>query len=80
MAIVERALEKLPERCRIIFVMKRFDGKTNKEIAEFLNISIKTVEAQMTIAIKKMTSYVSVQWGAGVVVLLCIWLRNELKE
>lgn len=77
--IVERALEQLPERCRIIFVLKRFDGMKNKEIAEFLNISVKTVEAQMTIAIKKLTTYVSVQWGTGALILLNIWLRTGLK-
>jgi RNA polymerase sigma-70 factor (ECF subfamily) len=54
-ANLEKALNLLPEKCRIIFTMKRFGGKSNKEIATDLDISIKTVEAQMTIAIKKLT-------------------------
>ncbi|MFA9390654.1 MAG: RNA polymerase sigma-70 factor [Prolixibacteraceae bacterium] len=78
--IVERALSKLPERCRIIFVLKRYDEKTNKEIADLLNISVKTVEAQMTIAIKKMTTYVSVQWGAGVLILLNVMLKGDARK
>lgn len=46
------ALSKLPENVRIIFEMNRFDGKTYKEIAEEKNISIKTVEANITKALK----------------------------
>lgn len=38
-------IHKLPERCRIAFEMSRFDGFTNKEIAQKMQISIKGVEA-----------------------------------
>lgn len=62
LVIVERALEMLPERCRTIFVLKRFEEKTNLEVAEMLGISIKTVEAQMTIALKKLTIYINKHW------------------
>lgn len=62
LTIVEDALSQLPERCRTIFVLKRFDDKTNKEIAQLLNISVKTVEAQMTIAIKRLTAMVNKKW------------------
>lgn len=79
-SIVEQALSKLPERCRIVFVLKRFDEKTNKEIAQLLNISVKTVEAQMTIAIKRLTTIVNKQWGSGVVILLNIWIKRQLVK
>jgi RNA polymerase sigma-70 factor (ECF subfamily) len=46
-------LETLPERCYAIFSMKRFGNLSYKEIADKLGISVKTVENQMTIAIKK---------------------------
>ncbi|WP_455641322.1 RNA polymerase sigma-70 factor [Parabacteroides sp.] len=52
--IIEKALASLPERCREIFVMGKIEGKKQKEIAEELGISIKTVECQMTIAYKKL--------------------------
>lgn len=52
--IIEKALESLPERCREIFVMSKIEGKKQKEIAEELNVSIKTIECQMTIAYKKL--------------------------
>ncbi len=47
----------LPERCREIFVDSRARGKTNKEIADRMNISAKTVETQMTRAIKRIREH-----------------------
>lgn len=52
--IVQNAINSLPEKCREIFVMNKFDGKKQKAIAEELNISINTVESQMAIAYKKL--------------------------
>lgn len=45
---------KLPSKTREVFLLSRQGGLTYKEIAEELNISVKTVEAQMSRAIKKM--------------------------
>ena len=47
---IQDAIDKLPERCREIFVLSKMEGLSNKQIAEQLDISIKTVEAQMTTA------------------------------
>ncbi|MDP4209409.1 MAG: RNA polymerase sigma-70 factor [Bacteroidota bacterium] len=44
----------LPPKCKTIFEMSRYEGLKNVEIAEKLNISIKTVENQMTIALEKL--------------------------
>ena len=52
--IIEKVLGTLPERCREIFVMSKIEGKKQKEIAEELNVSVKTIESQMTIAYKKL--------------------------
>ena len=52
---LEAALETLPERCRMVFVMKRLEGMSQKEIAQALNISTKTVENQITKAMKVLT-------------------------
>lgn len=46
------AIETLPERCREIFELNRFDGLRYSEIASHLDISVKTVENQMTKALK----------------------------
>lgn len=52
--IIEKALNALPKRCREIFILSKLEGKKQKEIAEQLNVSVKTIETQMTIAYKKL--------------------------
>lgn len=52
--LLDSALQKLPERCREIFIMNKLEGKKQKEIAEELQISVNTVESQMAIAYKKL--------------------------
>lgn len=52
--LLNNALQKLPERCRDIFIMNKLEGKKQKQIAEELNLSINTVETQMGIAYKKL--------------------------
>ena len=49
-------IESLPKRCRLIFRMSREQGLMYREIAEQLNLSIKTVEAQMGRALKMLRS------------------------
>lgn len=51
-ALVNRTLEKLPERRLRIFRMHRFEGKKYAEIASSLSLSVKTVEAEMTKALR----------------------------
>jgi RNA polymerase sigma-70 factor (ECF subfamily) len=50
---VARVLERLPERCSVIFRMSRFEGLKYNEIAEKLSVSLKTVEANMGKALKE---------------------------
>ncbi len=52
--ILDNAINSLPEKCREVFVLSRMEGLKNREIAERLNISAKTVENQMTTAIRKL--------------------------
>ncbi len=49
---IQASLDKLSPSCRKIFEMSRFEDKKNREIAEELNLSIKTVEAQISKALK----------------------------
>ncbi len=51
---IEKALLNLPEQCRLIFRMSRFEDLKYREIAAILNISIKTVENQMGKALRLM--------------------------
>lgn len=47
------AVDSLPPRCKIIFKLVREDSLKYKEVAEILNLSVKTVDAQMVIAINR---------------------------
>jgi RNA polymerase sigma-70 factor, ECF subfamily len=62
--VVEQTLESLPDRCKEIFSMSRFEGLKYREIAEKLEISTKTVEANMGKALqafrKSLKQYVGV--------------------
>ena len=49
---IRAAIDTLPERCREIFELNRFEGLKYSEIATQLDISVKTVENQMTKALK----------------------------
>jgi RNA polymerase sigma-70 factor (family 1) len=53
-SLIHKITEELPERCREIFSMSRFEQLSNKEIAGKMNISEKTVEGHITTAIKKL--------------------------
>lgn len=53
-AILNEAINKLPERCREIFILSRMEGLRHKEIASRLNISSNTVENQIAIALQKL--------------------------
>lgn len=46
--LVKVEIQQLPPKCKQTFLLSKQDGLTNFEIAEYLNVSIKTVEAQMT--------------------------------
>jgi len=49
---INSSVDKLPEACKRIFIKSRFQGMNHKEIAEELDISTKTVENQITKALK----------------------------
>ena len=51
---IDLALSKLPEKCRQVFEMSRFQHKKYQEIAEALDISKKTVEAHMSRALRSL--------------------------
>lgn len=54
-----KAIDNLPEKCRLIFLMSKRDGLSNKEISDELGISVKTVENQMTKAYTRLRESLS---------------------
>lgn len=57
-AVIFDEVRRLPERCREIFLLSRRESLSNREIAERLAVSEKTVENQMTIALKRLRARV----------------------
>lgn len=51
---IREALNELPEQCRTVFQLSRFEEMKYREIADQLDISIKTVENQMGKALKQL--------------------------
>ena len=56
---VENAVGNLPDRCRQVYTMVRVDRQKHKEVSNELGISTKTIEAQIGIAVKKLTRELS---------------------
>lgn len=52
--LLEKAIHQLPERTMQVFLMSRYERKTNKEIAEILGISVKGVEFHMSKALHQL--------------------------
>jgi RNA polymerase sigma-70 factor (family 1) len=53
---IELAIEQLPPQCKIIFKLAKEDKLKYKEIAVLLNISVKTIDNQLSTALKKIAS------------------------
>lgn len=55
--LIQEAICSLPERCREVFRKSREESLTNQEIADDMQISIKTVEGQITKALKRIKEF-----------------------
>jgi RNA polymerase sigma-70 factor (ECF subfamily) len=51
------AIDRLPQKCREIFLLSRMSRLSNQAIATQLNISVKTVEGQISIALKRLLEW-----------------------
>lgn len=58
---MNRVIENLPTRCKMIFKLVREDGLRYKEVAEILNISVNTIDVQMAIAIKRICEALGIE-------------------
>lgn len=60
---INSAVGELPPKCRTIFLLSREEGLTYQEIAEELELSVKTVENQIIIALKKLRVSLKDVWS-----------------
>jgi RNA polymerase sigma-70 factor (ECF subfamily) len=58
---MQKAIDLLPPRCKMIFKLIREDGLKYKEVGQILNISVNTIDVQMAIAIKRICTALQIE-------------------
>jgi len=71
LGVLEKEIELLPRKCQEVFILSKKEGLRNNEIAEHLNISIKTVEGHLTTAMKTLRKSI---YGAKIFASIFVWL------
>ncbi|MGM9478748.1 RNA polymerase sigma-70 factor [Pedobacter sp. GSP4] len=70
---LDKSIEQLPQKCREIFILSRKEHLSVKEIADRLNISPKTVENQITIALRRLRTDMGEFLFWAILLLAGIW-------
>lgn len=58
---INNAINSLPPRCKLVFKLVKEDGLPYKEVADILDISIKTIDSQLAIALRKISEAINLQ-------------------
>lgn len=74
--LVKKEIENLPPKCKHTFLLSKRDGLSNREIAEYLNISIKSVEAHITKALSTLRKTVGAKMER---ILFLLFSDSNLK-
>lgn len=74
---IQRIVDTLPERCREVFLLSRFKGLKNREIAERLNISLNAVERHIARALRAFTDALGREKSAYLQILLLAWFAGQ---
>lgn len=73
--IIFQGVASLPDKCAEVFILSKKEGLTNVEIAEYLNLSLKTVEGHLT----KAYTLLREKLGAKIISLLFLALKGKEK-
>ena len=71
---INNAIDSLPTKCKAIFILSRFEKLSHKEIAAKLDISTKTIENQITKALKIVRATVAKYETLGILLLIIQYL------
>lgn len=74
---VDAVIHTLPERCREVFMMSRFDKMKNREIAEALQISTTAVEKHLSKAMGQFSRHFNDKYPLDVYIVILAWLIAE---
>ena len=75
-SIASQIIENLPEKRKQIFKLSREQGLTNKEIAGYLHLSVKTVENQMSSALKTLKNKLRADGPFGLLFYFVMFQKN----
>lgn len=73
---IKYVTDHLPNRCREVFLMSRFQGLKNREIAEQLQISTTAVEKHLSKALKAFTEHFQKNYPTDIYVAVMVWLLS----
>tara|TARA_R110002049_G_scaffold309206_1_gene518578 strand:+ start:53288 stop:53887 length:600 start_codon:yes stop_codon:yes gene_type:complete len=75
--LVKKEIENLPPKCKQTFLLSKQEGLTNIEIAEYLNVSIKSVEAHITKAFHILRKTVGEQMHHVLFLMFGLKIKNH---
>jgi RNA polymerase sigma factor (sigma-70 family) len=58
---INNAINALPPRCKLVFKLVKEDGLPYREVADILDISVKTIDNQLAIALRKISEAINLQ-------------------
>lgn len=73
---IDWAIDQLPERCRLVFLLSRYEDLTYKEIAHKLEISEKTVENQIVKALKLLRRHLGPYLSSILLIFIKIYFTS----
>ncbi len=73
---VQIVIEKLPKRCRQVFLLSRFEGLKNKDIASRLDISLTAVEKHIRRALVAFNAHFEKRYPFGCCIIVLSWLLS----
>src|SRR5690606_37384608 len=71
---IDMVIDQLPKRCREVFLMSRFEGLKNREIAEALQISTTAVEKHISKALQQFSAYFKHKYPMDVYITILAWI------
>ena len=66
-ATLDNAISQLPEKCREVFELSRYEGMKNREIAEKLGISVKAVEGHISKALRQLKDQLNTRYSSRLI-------------
>ncbi|MDD4032058.1 MAG: RNA polymerase sigma-70 factor [Bacteroidales bacterium] len=77
---IQQVIDTLPPRCRQVFLLSRFEGLKNREIAEKLHISVTAVEKHIRKALTDFSQFFERKYPFGVSILVLSWLLSSYLD